>query len=672
MRHARRLRTVIAAGGAFALAAGVMIATTAASAASSPSRASLKGTHPSWATASARLGSAAVPPAVNAYVYLQGQDPAGLASYAQEVSTPGSAHYRHYLSAAQTMARFGPTHSQISAVENWLTGAGLKVTKVTDEIGGYVQVSGTTAEAAKAFGVTFGMFRGPKGAAYRAPQQAASVPAGVASDVTTVAGLDTAPHLAKPADTLPPPGQNYWVAKPCNTYYDQSYATSEPPAYGKHQPWNVCGYTPKQIRGAYGVTASGKTGKGVTVAVVDAYASPTMLTDANDYAKVTGDPQFRTGQYKEYDLGDTNGWTYTAANECDAPGWYGEESLDVESVHGMAPDAKVTYVGAVSCTDVDLGNALAQIVSQHLADVVTDSWGEPADDSSVSYDQIFQAGAVEGIGFNFSSGDSGYEDPAYEDPGSDTIQVDYPTSSPWVTSVGGTSLAIGARNNYEFETAWGTILDPLKSNGKQWSFTPPGNTTQEEKNWDGSGGGGVSTTYPQPSYQRGVVPTQLAESMPNGTTSSIPMRVEPDVSALADPSTGILVGETLYQQDGKTLKFSLSRIGGTSLASPTFAGILANADQAAGYPLGFANPAVYSLAGTAAFHDVTDHPSGPGYLAQVRNNYTNPYTQAGPLLTYLRTLGINGVGASALPAVKGYDDATGLGSPANFIQAFGR
>lgn len=669
MRQARRFRSALAVGGAFALAIGVTVAASTASASSGPSRTSLKGTHPSWATAHSRLGSAAVTPAVNAFVYLQGQDPSGLAAYAKEVSTPGSPEYRHYLSASQTMARFGPTQSQVSSVKNWLSSAGLKVDKVADEIGGYVQVSGTTEQAAQAFGVTFGMFRGPGGAAYRAPLSAASVPLGLSSDVSTVAGLDTAPHFAKPGDTLPPPQQNYWVAKPCNSYYDQSRATTEPPAYGKSQPWSVCGYTPRQIRGAYGVTSSGKTGKGVTVAVVDAYASPTMQADANSYALATGDQQFRSGQYKEYRLGDTTGWTQTSASQCAAPGWYGEESLDVEAVHGMAPDANVSYVGAKSCDDVDLGSALALIVSKHLADVVSDSWGEPADSSQVNYDQIFEAGAVEGIGFNFSSGDQGYDDPAYENPGSDQTQVDYPSSSPWVTSVGGTSLAIGSRNNYEFETGWGTVLDKLNPKSKQWSYTPPGNTTQEQKNYDGSGGGGVSTEYTQPWYQQNVVPAELAEHMPDGLPSLTPMRVEPDVSALADPATGILVGETLRQQDGKTLKFSLSRIGGTSLASPAFAGIMADGEQAAGHSLGFTNPVLYSLANTSAFHDVTDHPQGPGYLAQVRNNYTNPYTQALPLITFLRTLGINGVGSSALNAVPGYDDSTGLGSPQSLIQS---
>ena len=92
-----------------------------------------------------------------------------------------------------------------------------------------------------------------------------------------------------------------------------------------------------------------------------------------------------------------------------------------------------------------------------------------------------------------------------------------------------------------------------------------------------------------------MVPTSLARKLPNGTTSSTPMRVVPDVSALADPSTGILVGETTLQPNGKTYAFSLSRIGGTSVACPTFAGIEADAQQAAGGPLGFANPGIYYL-----------------------------------------------------------------------------
>jgi subtilase family serine protease len=665
MRRVRKkLRATVIAAAATTLAVGVL--SSAASAQSSPARMAIDGTHPTWATSSARVSQQAVTTGtVTARVYLAGQNQAGLAAYATAVSTPGNALYGHYLTPAQVAAEYGPTAGQVRAVQSWLTGADLTVTKVDDAIGGYVEVEGSVQAAAKAFGVTFGTFKGPDQKADRAPDQTATAPASVASAVLTVSGLDTATHDVKPADTLPPPGPNYWVAPPCSTYYGQKIATDKPSAYGKKQPYTNCGYTPRQIRGAYHVSQTGMTGKGQTVAIVDAYASPTMLSDANEYAKVTGDQPFRPGQYTQY-LSST--WTDTAADECDAQSWYSEQTLDVESVHGQAPDANVTYVGAASCDDEDLLSALALIVDNHLASIVTDSWGDLYDQATLIpvYDLVFEVGAAEGIGFFFSSGDNGYESPA-EDPGSDQLQVDFPTSSPWVTSVGGTSLAIGPSNNYEWETSWGTLLDPLAANGKSWEFTPPG---QYPDYYDGSGGGGVSTAFTQPWYQAGVVPNSLATSLPTGTTSPTPMRVVPDVSALADPSTGILLGQTTLQPNGKTYAFSLSRIGGTSLSSPTFAGIEADAQQAAGHVLGFANPAIYQRYGTSAFNDVTDHPLGPGYLAEVRNNYTDASTKTGPILTYLRTLGIDGEGAAALPAVKGYDDATGVGSPDYYIQSF--
>jgi subtilase family serine protease len=659
----RRYRVALTAAAATALTVGVLAA--AAPAQASPGRVPIAGTQPTWANSSTSMSRPVTTGTVNAQVYLAGQNQTALSSYATAVSTPGNPLYGHYLTPAQVMADYGPTAAQVSAVKSWLTGAGMTVTGVEDEMGGYVAATGSVQAAAQAFGVTFGMFKGPDGKADRAPEQSASAPADVAGDVLTVSGLDTASHFMKPADTLPPPGPNYWVAPPCSQYYGQKVAYNEPSAYGKKQPWTNCGYTPRQIRGAYHVTQSGMTGKGQTVAIVDAYASPTILSDANEYAKVTGDRPFASGQFTQ-DLSST--WEYTAADECDAPGWYGEETLDVEAVHGMAPNANVVYVGAASCTDSDLISALALIVDNHLASIVSDSWGEPTDTATEIpvYNEIFEAGAAEGIGFFFSAGDSGYESPA-EDSGSDMIQTDFPTSSPYVTSVGGTSLAIGPFDNYEFETAWGTLLDPLASSGTSWEFTPPGEYPQY---YDGSGGGGVSFIFSQPSYQKGVVPESLATSLPNGSTSPTPMRVIPDVSALADPSTGMLVGQTTLQPNGTTYAFSLSRIGGTSVSSPTFAGIEADAQQAAGHDLGFANPAIYQRYGTDAFHDVTDNPLGPGYLGEVRNNYTDPSTKSGPILTYLRTLGIDGEGAAALPAVKGYDDSTGVGSPEYYIQSF--
>ena len=330
---------VAAAAGAL-LAGGLGAATVTATAAQAAThRSPIPGTHPAWAT-SARPVPAVTTGTVNARIYLAGRDSAGLTVLATAVSTPGNALYHHYLTAAQVRARYGPTNSQIAAVRSWLSSAGLRVTGVTGGIGGYVAVTGPMPAARTAFRVSFGIFKAPNGHFYRAPEASATAPGSVAGDVLTISGLDTAPHLMKPR--LPPPGYNYWVAPPCAHYYGQKVATGEPAAYGKHQPWNVCGYTQAQIRGAYGVTASHMTGKGQTVAVVDAYASPTMPGDASQFARVTGDQPFRPGQYSQHL--DTP-FTLAGAKQCGAAGWYGEESLDIEAVHGQAPDASVRFVG---------------------------------------------------------------------------------------------------------------------------------------------------------------------------------------------------------------------------------------------------------------------------------------------------------------------------------------
>ena len=145
----------------------------------------------------------------------------------------------------------------------------------------------------------------------------------------------------------------------------------------------------------------------MTVAVVDAYAAPTILSDANTYARRHGDDAFGRGQFSQivqrpqrYGYDDTvNG------DLCGEQGWYGEETLDVEAVHGMAPGANVLYVGGRCCDDFDLNDAVQTIVDHRLADVVTNSYGDigedlPADDIAANHATFVQA-AIEGIGLLF-------------------------------------------------------------------------------------------------------------------------------------------------------------------------------------------------------------------------------------------------------------------------------
>ncbi|MEU3484876.1 S53 family peptidase [Streptomyces massasporeus] len=638
-----KVRAVSVAATLPMLAGALALGIPAAQAADHPLRDLLAGTRPAWATAKADKGATSDGARVSARVYLAGKDAAGLAAYAKAVSDPDSASYGKYLTAKQAQARFGATRAQVAAVKSWLTAAGLKVTGVTRH---YVSVTGDVAAAEKAFGTQLHNFaKGSK--TYRAPASTASVPQGLADAVLTVTGLDNAPHMATHDDELPPPDTVFRNAGPFSSYYGSKTASTLPSAYGTKIPYAVTGYTGKQLRAAYG--AGTRTGKGVRVVITDAYASPTIAYDAGTYAKRNGDAAWKTGQ-----LHQSLPATYTNTEDCGASGWYGEETLDVEAVHAVAPAADVTYVGAASCTDGDLLDALGKVVDNHLADIVSNSWGEveavQTPDLAAAYDQVFQLGAVEGIGFYFSSGDDGDEVAS-----SGTKQVDSPANSAWVTAVGGTSLAVGKNDTYLWETGWGTDKAVLSADGKSWTDFPGAFTS--------GAGGGTSRTVAEPDYQQGVVPDALAKA-----NSANGNRVVPDIAAIADPNTGFLVGQTQSSPDGKKQAYSEYRIGGTSLAAPTIAAVQALAQEARGKAIGFANPAIYAKYGSKVYHDVTDNPTGKG-LAVARVDFVNGYDATGGLATSVRSLGKD----SSLSAVKGYDDVTGVGTPASgYVESYRR
>ncbi|MFF4395970.1 protease pro-enzyme activation domain-containing protein [Streptomyces sp. NPDC001480] len=637
------LRAVSLAATLPMLAGALALGIPAAHAADNPGRDTLAGTKPAWATAKADKGSTSNSAQVNARVYFAGRDASGLAAYAKAVSDPSSPQYRKYLSAKQAQARYGATKAQVAAVKSWLKSAGLKVTGVTQH---YVSVTGDVAAAEKAFGTQLHNYvKGSK--TYRAPSKTASAPESLKGAVLTVTGLDNAPHKASHDDQLPGPGTVFKNSGPFSSYYGSNTASTLPDAYGSKIPYAVKGYTGKQLRAAYG--AGSYTGKGVRVAITDAFASPTIAFDAQTYAKKHGDAAWKTGQLKQV---LPKNYTHTGADECDASGWYGEETLDVEAVHAVAPDADVTYVGGASCLDDDLLDSLSKVVDNHLADIVSNSWGDieanQTPDLAAAYDQVFQFGAVEGIGFYFSSGDNGDEV-----ANTGTKQVDTPANSAWVTAVGGTSLAVGKGDKYLWETGWGTEKASLSADGKSWTGFPGAFTS--------GAGGGTSKTVAEPFYQKKVVPDSLAKV--NGAAGN---RVVPDISAIADPNTGFKVGQTQTFPDGSE-QYSEYRIGGTSLAAPVIAAVQALAQEAGGgKALGFANPAIYAKYGSKVYHDVTDNPTGKG-LAVARVDFANGYDATGGLLTSVRSLGKD----SSLSAVKGYDDVTGVGSPANgYVQSY--
>ena len=256
-------------------------------------------------------------------------------------------------------------------------------------------------------------------------------------------------------------------------------------------------------------------GTGASVAVVDAYNSPTIRYDSTHYASENGDRGYAPGQYVS-----TTPASFRFKTACGYTGWYGEQTLDVEAVHAMAGGARIHYYGAKSCADDDFTDTIQQVVDDNDVQIVSNSYGEPEDalttDGIAANEAVYLQGAAEGISFLFSSGDNGDELAK-----TGLKQADADASDPYVTAVGGTATGIGPSGELEFQTGWGTGLAPLSKDGKSWDPTV----------FQSGAGGGVSRLFNQPSYQRGVYNSAY--------------RTVPDVAMDANPATGCTPAVTL-------------------------------------------------------------------------------------------------------------------------------
>ncbi|GAC1401693.1 MAG: hypothetical protein NVS4B12_25220 [Ktedonobacteraceae bacterium] len=363
-------------------------------------------------------------------------------------------------------------------------------------------------------------------------------------------------------------------------------------------------FTPHALRVAYGVEPliqKGFTGKGQTVIDIVSFGSPTLQTDVDAFSRQFSLPHVNVQviaplNEKEY---DPNG---------DKAGWVGETTLDVEMIHAMAPDAGiVVLVSPVSENEGTVGlpefRQLTQYaIDNHLGTIVSNSWGasevtlqDAAGQQEIQkWDALFQrATTQQHFTFLAASGDHGVTDAT--DPAgrvlSKTPTTSFANDDPWVTSVGGTTL-----------TRTGSATSE-----RVWNI--PDN---------GAGGGGFSTFFKEPTYQ---------QNLPASVQSQLHgQRGVPDVSAVADPRTAL----AYYVSDHWRL------MGGTSASTPLWAGIIADANQMAGHPLGFINPGLYKVAMSTNynqdFHDIT-----------VGDNSFN--------------------GVQGYSATQGWDASSGLGSP---------
>jgi subtilase family serine protease len=562
-----------------------------------------------------------------------------LAAFDQAVSNPSSSSYARYLRPAQFRHRFSPTAGDVKAVQRFLRHGGFHLGSVS-KARMLVHATGTVSQAERAFHTDLRTYRI---GGHRLTEAATpvSVPASLAGQVVGVDGLNE--NLAQPlAVRQAPPAPVFLQAKPCSKWWAQRFTTNQPPAFGGQQPWIVCGYAGAQMQDAYGVggaIASGNDGSGQTVAILDAFASPTIEADIQTYSQKHGLPP-ATVQQTVFKPCKSH---CSVANQ---QGWYGEQTLDFDAVHTMAPGATIHYFGAAD-SSTGLDDALSFIVDNHSANIVTNSYGFLGENVGVSQVQTAVQTQLEaiaqGIGLYFSSGDGGDEKTSIG-----YVSTDFPASSPYVTAVGGTSLGVGPTNNYRFETGWGTFRADA-THGK-WKPSPPGAFYY-------GGGGGTSRLFTEPNYQEGVVPSSLSDRYGGHG------RVVPDVSMDGDPTTGLATGQTQTFPDG-SVKYAEARYGGTSLSSPLFAGVMALADQNAGFAHGFANPALYARAGTGAFRDVLPSPTR---LAAVRRDFVNGVDSSKGTVLSLRSLDMD----SSLRTTVGYDNVTGIGSPfgAGFIAA---
>ena len=363
------------------------------------------------------------------------------------------------------------------------------------------------------------------------------------------------------------------------------------------------GYEPSDLATAYGIdniqfgTIAGD-GTGQTIAIVDAYDDPAFVdtSDTTDY------PNSDLAQF-DLTLGIPDPPSFTKFNEAGLtsplPGtdpagagnpngnWEIEEALDIEYAHGLAPGASIDLVEAASTSNADLFKAVQTAASLPGVSVVSMSWGLNEFSGEQSLDNSFVTPAGhQGVTFVAASGDDGgFSVDASGNP-TTTPGVLYPAASPNVIGVGGTTLNLNADSSYNSETAW-----------------------------SGSGGG-TSLYETEPAYQQGVQTTNF--------------RTIPDVAFDADPNTGVGVYDSYNNTDNSG---PWVQVGGTSLAAPSWAALIAIANQGR------------VLAGASTL-------DGPGQtlpaLYAISANDYNDITSGG-----------NGV----FNAGPGYDEVTGLGTP---------
>jgi hypothetical protein len=334
------------------------------------------------------------------------------------------------------------------------------------------------------------------------------------------------------------------------------------------------GLTPASIQNAYGFNQIADKGTGQTIAIITAFNDPKIQADLAAF-----DKQFGLSAPPSFTISNMGATTTD-------PGWSLETALDVEWAHAIAPGANILLVEASSDTGLALFNAVSH-AKQAGASVVSMSWGIPEFAGEQSLDSYFTSSGTTGVTFIAASGDAG----AWFGP-------TYPSVSPNVLAVGGTSLALSPTGGYGSEASWSGSTGGFSGLDTYWS-----------------------SYEPEPAYQTSTL---------QKVGLSYGVRTTPDVSFNADPNTGVPVYDTV-PYNGRSGWF---QVGGTSAAAPAWAGLIAIADQA--LHLAGHGP----LSGTQAMQDLYNLPSS--YFHDITSGYNGYFATHGyDLVTGLGTPNAN-------------------------------
>jgi len=521
---------------------------------------------------------------------------------------PTSPRYHQFLTVEQFATQFGPTLDQEQAVENYLTQQGFTVTQ-TYPNRMLIDFTGSESLAEQTFGVTINDYQSPLGRDFFANANVPTLPAYVATFVSSIGGLDNANQFYHP------PIASQYSANAANPNASSSCPTAG--VSGGSGSGGIFGglggnqvaYIPSQFATAYnynGLYNAGLQGAGQTVGVfeLDGYA----MSDVQTYTQCFGGGNVPVQNVL---VDGFNGQPGAGAIEVE---------LDMEAIMSAAPKLSKLRVYEAPNTTQGYNDEFARIVSDRTP-VVSVSWGDCetniGQQEATQENKYFQEAAAQGQSILVASGDSGSET-CWQQNYNPALVADDPATQPYVTAVGGTTLSLNSDNTYQSEHVW---------NGGFFG---------------GAGGGGISQFWKQPSWQTGP---GTQNSYSNG------MRETPDVSLDADPATGY----PIYCTAGSSCNGSSGlggggwlTIGGTSAAAPMWAAMVALTNEEAAQqgkgPVGFLNPLLYKTASgshySSDFHDITP----PSDSTTPSNN---------------DELGFNG---GAYPVTNGYDMATGWGS----------